>query len=243
MNINLYCNCYKNNTNKKSEYFQQNIMLGAVNYDPELKQSLADQNYIFDDTGDNISHLNYWFGQLTGLYWVWKNTDDNIIGTNTYRIFWGDYFINNNFEKNTLYIPKIEGECNIGGNRCSIYDQYSHCHGSISLDLLYNLTLKNLISLKPYMVNNLKHQYSLHTCNMFISEREIFNKICSVFFEIIFEFFNQHKNDLPEIEKTYGQNRILDFLGERIFHILFTNSEYFFGKININSIPVTVLSK
>ena len=93
----LYCNCYKTNTNKLSEYSQKNLMLGSTNYDYELKQLLATQNYIFDDTGDNISHLNHWFGQLTGLYWVWKNTDDDIIGTNTYRIFWGDYFLNNNF--------------------------------------------------------------------------------------------------------------------------------------------------
>lgn len=36
-----------------------------------------------DDTGDNISSENEYYGELTGLYWVWKNVDiadDDIIG-------------------------------------------------------------------------------------------------------------------------------------------------------------------
>lgn len=32
-------------------------------------------NMIGDDTGDNISHLNRYYNEHTGLYWAWKNYD------------------------------------------------------------------------------------------------------------------------------------------------------------------------
>ena len=44
--------------------------------------------YIGDDTGDSISHLNPYFSELTGMYWVWKNfrTEGNV-GLCHYRRF------------------------------------------------------------------------------------------------------------------------------------------------------------
>ncbi len=47
-----------------------------------------DLGYIGDDTGDSISHLNPYFSELTGMYWVWKNfrTEGNV-GLCHYRRF------------------------------------------------------------------------------------------------------------------------------------------------------------
>ena len=33
------------------------------------------ENMIGDDTGDNISYLNRYLNELTGIYWAWKNYD------------------------------------------------------------------------------------------------------------------------------------------------------------------------
>lgn len=43
--------------------------------------------YPGDDTGDHISGKNQYYSELTGIYWVWKNTSHTIVGSCHYRRF------------------------------------------------------------------------------------------------------------------------------------------------------------
>ncbi len=43
------------------------------------------KNFIGDDSGESISEKNDYYSELTGLYWVWKNTSQDIIGSCHYR--------------------------------------------------------------------------------------------------------------------------------------------------------------
>lgn len=44
-------------------------------------------SYTGDDTGENISAKNLYYSELTGIYWVWKNTNHEITGSCHYRRF------------------------------------------------------------------------------------------------------------------------------------------------------------
>jgi hypothetical protein len=55
------------------------------------KAGKEDLGYPGDDTGENISDLNCYYGELTGLYWLWQNLDyDGNIGVCHYRRFFID---------------------------------------------------------------------------------------------------------------------------------------------------------
>lgn len=54
-----------------------------------------DLGYPGDNTGDSISEKNPFYGELTGLYWLWKNVHDiDVIGICHYR----RYFLNESYE-------------------------------------------------------------------------------------------------------------------------------------------------
>jgi hypothetical protein len=76
----IYVIHYKKGTVLKNDGLYTPLMCGTF----EGKDQLG---YLTDDTGDHLSDKNSIYSELSGLYWVWKNTSQPVTGTCHYRRF------------------------------------------------------------------------------------------------------------------------------------------------------------
>jgi len=235
--IEFYSLCFPGKPAKMRMKKQTDLMLGAAIH------NIYNAAYSHDDTEDNISDKNNWFGQTTGIYWVWKNINADYVGFCTYRLFWNEEEISKiNLDENTLIIPKpvdvrISIE-NVDGYQHSVLSHYTHCHGKALVPLLYGLCKVDDIPITIDMIDSLKNQIYLHPFSMFIASNKIKNKICSILFDVLFKFYDQYSYLFSALETNTQQNRMLDFLAERILHIIYKNIEYFIPGTKVHEVSI-----
>jgi len=73
-------------------YYNDNVIpIVQNNYKPIMAGNALHPTkleMIGDDSGDSISEKNYYYSELTGIYWIWKNQPSGIVGTCHYRRFY-----------------------------------------------------------------------------------------------------------------------------------------------------------
>ena len=158
-----------------------------------------DIGYIKDNTGYNISKKNPFFCELTGLYWAWKNMNNDYVGLAHYR----RHFTNKLFRSKKIVdnINKVVGLKDIDRlldstdvilpkNRHyiieNLYDHYKHTMYVEPLDE----TRKIIEEMYPEYLkefDNLKKRRSAHMFNMFIMKKEILDGYCEWLFNILLE--------------------------------------------------------
>ena len=202
-----------------------------------------DFGYLRDDSGDNISDLNEYYAELTGEYWVWKNSDADIVGFCHYRRFFAKNLLLNkkidkkeiedilvNFDiimpkRNNLTKTNFE---NIAGS----YNDWGYGTNPLEYKKLRNI-IKNfypdyLDAFDSVLVSKWCYWY-----NMFICKKELADKYFTWLFDILKKMENEVNFD------DYENKRVLGFLSERLLtvfiiknqlnvkekHIIFTESK------------------
>jgi len=227
-NVAIYCICFPEHEPRKTQKYQKNIMCAASSISDEYRKKMRAKGYIFDDEGENISDLNWHFGDLTATYWIWKNSNFSVVGTSHYRRFWSDDILKMNFDDNTLYVQE---PTKLDDN---VRNQYIGSHGELGLKLIDELAKENKIALTTEMLEKTYSLDYLYACNMFIAQKHIYDKFCKVLFDIIFELYNTYKD---VIEKLDSYNRRLPaFIAERVITALIVHKDHFFPGLTITTL-------
>lgn len=177
-----------------------------------------DLGYIGDDTGDNISEKNPYYGELTGLYWIWKNRSDcaDYLGLCHYR----RYFLNDNGVPMTAAeYEKILSQYDvmIAKPQTGEYDYrtvYARSHDIRNL----KLTEDTIRTLCPEYLDDFEQIVSSHSCyigNLFVAPRALFRAYCEWLFDILFTMENSiDTSGMDEYHK-----RLFGFLSEQLLMV------------------------
>lgn len=222
----------------------------------DIKKYNTILEYPTDDTGDNISKLNFTFCELTALYWIWKNDkESDIIGLCHYRRYWD---LKND---KSWYIDRYDNIVSYHVEMNDIYNLYSNIkekdvldnlnkHDMIMADFYHMGTSMNsnyccLHYLKDWrqMYSSLKRLYpdyyetslsffersKMMPCNMFITRKKQFKQLMEWLFPLLFDIF--YKIDFAG--RSIYQKRVIGFLAERLINLY-----VYHNKLNINRLPM-----
>ena len=172
-----------------------------------------DLGYPGDDEGENISHLNCYYSELTGHYWLWKNCKDvDYIGACHYR----RYLMN---EQEKIFTKKeyehlLKNYDLITTKRVVLNNSYHYgfsanhniealdCTGEVIRDLYPNY-YDAFISMV--------HGNETYFGNMFVTSKALFDAYCEWLFTIFAEV--EKRIDLDTDEDAYHK-RVLGFISE-----------------------------
>lgn len=200
---------------KESVY--QSLQVGRATGDHSLP-------YRGDDSGDNISYRNWLFGELTGLYWIWKNVEEyDHIGICHYRRFFLDD--NGRIMSGEEY-DRILSEYDIIVPKPNISDQTNQEGYAESHNIKDLMTVKAAVDkLTPEfseafqsMLNAKRSYYA----NLAVMEHTEFNSYCEWMFGILAEA--EKEIDVSTYDNYH--KRVYGFLSELLLNTWIIQKQY-----------------
>lgn len=176
-----------------------------------------DLGYLGDNTGKSISRWNNYYGELTGVYWVWKNVKDaDIIGICHYRRF----FLNQ--ERQLLNQEEYERILRdydiIVSNEIkadtSYQEYYGEAHNVNDLLTVGEVIREKYPDYYPFFADALAGN-TYYYGNLMVISRELFEQYAQWLFDILFEV--EKRIDVASYD-LYNQ-RVFGFLSEQLVKV------------------------
>lgn len=167
----------------------------------------------FDNIGENISDKNRQMCELTAMYWIWKNSDQDIVGLEHYR--------------RRFILPNGWEQALLTGNADIILPVPLYVHPSLKANYCFrhtehtwNAMMESLAELCPDYVAPAKELFETTACyapcNLLIANKNVFDDLCGWLFPILLKTMEK----CGTLDDNY-QNRYPGFLSERLITLYF----------------------
>lgn len=149
-----------------------------------------DLGYTGDDTGDHISDLNPYYGELTGVYWVWKNDSDaDIIGICHYRRYFlneqGQFLNASEYERILKDYDIITSEIQTVGDGTN-EENFARVHTPEDMRIIGE-TIQRIYPDDYAAFREVMEQKGCCYGNLMVTDREHFHAYCEWLFSILVE--------------------------------------------------------
>lgn len=187
------------------------------------KQAKQDFGYPGDDTGDNISHLNGYYAELSGVYWVWKNYHEaDCVGICHYRRFLtseeGYVFSEKQYEAILQQYDIITTKQLELPN--SYHYGFAAHHRIETLDETGRIIQEKYPEYYDTFID-LVHKNKTYFGNIMVAKKSLFDEYAQWLFDIFFEL--QKRIDLT-FEDDYHK-RVFGFISEFLLYVWVTARE------------------
>lgn len=186
-----------------------------------------------DNTGDNISHKNKNYCELTALYWAWKNLEAEAVGLVHYRRYFAKRGIPRRIadeadfrealQKAPVILP-VKRHYWIETN----YSQYIHAHHeqdlAITREVLMDRCPEYLVAYDREMKKRSGHRF-----NMLVMRSDCFRDYCKWLFPLLFEI--EKRLDISAYDDY--NSRVFGFIAERLLDVWIETNQ-----INYTEMPV-----
>lgn len=220
--------------NFKKEKIYEDLLLGAA------LGNTGNANTLKDNTGDNISNKNKSYCELTGIYWVWKNSTSKVIGVDHYRRFFvknenspellSEDDIKRILKKYNIIMPKRD--LNIFTNKTA-----AQFFGDQHDPLVWTLCRDLIMEKFPTYLNDFdwfSRQKTGYVFNMFIGQKDLLD----VYFEWLFQILDALEKEIDLSVYNDYNKRMYGFVAERLINIWIHHNN-----LKVKEIPVYMTDK
>lgn len=181
---------------------------------------------------DNIEYLNPYINELTGLYYIWKNKKDKIVGLCHYRRFFAEGTDILSWDVATELAKEydiVTSEWYTFGKplRENLID---HFPGQRDVFMKYY----DIICDKDPGIAAYYEQEVFNPTNMFIAKREVMEEYCKWIFPLIMPMAERFRDEDAGKCQEPLYHRMIGFMAERLLRYYIKNV----GKLNYKEWPI-----